>query len=56
MHYCSITTKNISGLKKKTKEMNFQIHKFLPFLVHPTMHLPSSPYYMDPHATFCMVK
>jgi hypothetical protein len=26
--------------QKNTKEMDFQICKFLPFLVHPTMHLP----------------
>jgi len=39
MHYCYLTTKNILGLKKNTKEMNFQIRKFMFFLVHPTMHL-----------------
>jgi hypothetical protein len=40
MHYCYLTTKNILGFKKNTKQMDFQIHKFLPFLVHPTMRLP----------------
>jgi hypothetical protein len=29
MHYCYLTIKNILGLKKNTKEMDFQIHKFL---------------------------
>jgi hypothetical protein len=43
MHYYCLTTKNILGLKKKEKEMNFQIHKFLPFSVHPTMHLANNP-------------
>jgi hypothetical protein len=40
MHYCYLSTKNILRLKKNTKEMDFQIHKFLPLLVRPTMHLP----------------
>jgi len=42
MHYCYLTTKNISSLKKNTKEMEFQIHKFLPLFgpPYPTMHLP----------------
>jgi hypothetical protein len=40
LHYCYLTTKNISGLKINTKEMDFQIRKFMSFLVHPTMHLP----------------
>jgi hypothetical protein len=37
MHYCYLTTKNISGLKKKTKEMDFQIPKFL-LLFGPPYH------------------
>ncbi len=40
MYYCYLTIKNISGLKKYTKEMDFQICKFLPLLVYPTMNLP----------------
>jgi hypothetical protein len=41
MHYCYLTTKHFEA-QKNTKEIDFQIHKFLPFLVHPTMHLPYS--------------
>jgi len=40
MHYCYLSTKNILRLKKNTKEMDFQIHKFLPLFVRLTMHLP----------------
>ncbi len=39
MHYCYLITKNILGFKKNTKEMDFQICKFLLFLVHSTMYL-----------------
>jgi hypothetical protein len=39
MHYCYLTTKNTLGLKKKKREMEFQIRKFMLFLVHLTMHL-----------------
>jgi hypothetical protein len=37
MHYCYLIIKNILGLKKKTKETNFQICKFLP-LFGPSYH------------------
>jgi hypothetical protein len=40
MHYFYLITRNILGFKQKTKEMDFQIHKFLPILVHLTMNLP----------------
>jgi len=35
MHYCYPTTKNISKLKKNTKEMDFQFCKFLPLFGPP---------------------
>jgi len=31
MHYCHLTTKKHFKAQKNTKEMDFQIHKFLPF-------------------------
>jgi len=35
MHYCYLITENISRLKKNTKEMDFQIGKFLPLFGPP---------------------
>ncbi len=56
LHYCYLTTKNISGFKKNTKGLNFQIHKFLPFWSTLPCTYPIVFANMDPHATFCMVK